>query len=106
VVLVAGELDAALTSRLRSVLSPLLEIGGRVVIDMAAVTFVDSAGVGLLAGIAHRMSSAGRAVVIRGARPPVVRVLELTGLVDVLTIEAGMPDSHSSSPGLRSLAVD
>jgi anti-sigma B factor antagonist len=107
VVLVAGELDDMLASRLRSVLSPLLEIGSRIVIDIAAVTFIDSAGVGLLAGIAHRMSSAGRSLVIRGPRRSVVRVLELTGLVKVLTIEAEVPESRSSSPnGWRSVLAD
>jgi anti-sigma B factor antagonist len=80
-----GDIDAYTAPRLRSQLHAAIRSGARVVVvDLADVTFIDSAGLGALVGAHRRMLEAdGR---LRLVRPPhlVGRAFELTGLDEVL----------------------
>lgn len=84
VVEVAGEIDLATAGELGAALEPLLASGdGPVVIDVGGVSFIDSSG---LAVLAHAAAS-GRPVVLRHPSKIVVRVIETTGLDQVITLE-------------------
>lgn len=84
VVEVVGEIDLATAGQLSAALEPLLAAGdGPVVIDVGAVSFIDSSG---LAVLAHSAAS-GRTVILRHPSKIVVRVIETTGLDQVITLE-------------------
>ncbi len=51
---VLGEIDLATVMRFRSALGEAFERGSRVVIDLRAVDFIDSVGVGVLIGAVRR----------------------------------------------------
>ncbi|MXP42082.1 anti-sigma factor antagonist [Altererythrobacter soli] len=51
----------------------------RVLLDLDAVSFIDSTGLGVLVSILKQMGPDGRIAVI-GARPPVRRLFEITRL--------------------------
>ena len=59
----------------------------RVVLDLSAVEFIDSSGVGALLGVQKRLSLQSEPVTLKGARPTVVSVLELLRLQRVFKIE-------------------
>ena len=59
----------------------------RLVVDLAGLTFMDTQGVKLIAR-AHRGLAGGHSVVIRGPNPSVHRVLTVTGIDQVCTLEA------------------
>lgn len=59
----------------------------RVVLDLSAIEFIDSSGVGALLGVQKRLSTHGEPVTLKGARPNVVNVLELLRLQRVFKIE-------------------
>jgi anti-sigma B factor antagonist len=65
-----------------------LDEGGRVVLDLAAMTFIDSQGLKLLMQ-AYRANTSGRAgrVVLRSPQAHARKALEITGLDKLLTIE-------------------
>lgn len=80
-----GDVDAYTAPGLRTQLHELT--GGEeqlVVVDLAEITFIDSAGLGTLVGAHRRMREAGGR--LRIVRPPalVARAFELTGLDEVL----------------------
>jgi anti-sigma B factor antagonist len=81
VVLVAGEIDLATRDDLKAVLSGL---DGKVVLDFAAVTFLDSSGMGALVEARKRLKAAGGDLSVRRAHDVPKRALELTGLADLL----------------------
>ncbi len=58
----------------------------RVVLDLSAVEFMDSSGVGALLGVQKRLPANGEPVTLKGARPAVVGVLELLRLQRVFKI--------------------
>jgi anti-sigma B factor antagonist len=59
----------------------------RVVLDLSAVEFIDSSGVGALLGVQKRLSSVGEPVTLKGARPAVTSVLEMLRLQRVFKLE-------------------
>jgi len=87
---VAGELDVASAPMLADRLAAVDAAGGvrHVVLDLRALTFLDSCGVALLLGAARRAERDGRRLTIVGTQPHPRRVLELCGLLDVLPLAA------------------
>lgn len=82
-----GDLDAYTAPGLRSELHAATEGEATlVVVDLADVTFIDSAGLGALVGAHRRMREADGA--LRIVRPPdlVARAFELTGLDEILDL--------------------
>lgn len=79
----AGELDLANASVLEAELERALRDGtGAVVVDMSALTFIDSTGIALLVAALGHDDAAGRLGFVPSPAPAVTRVLALTG-VDV-----------------------
>jgi anti-sigma B factor antagonist len=86
VVVLAGEVDLGLVPRVREALDLLLaENRRRIVIDLALVSFMDSAGIGVLVyGIRRAEAHPGGALRLAAPSAQVRKLLELTGLADVI----------------------
>jgi len=77
---VAGEIDITTVPQLRGPLT-LLAAGGRPVIaDLTGVTFIDVAGLRVLAGAAGKAAAAGGSLHVVSGRYQVRRIFALTGL--------------------------
>jgi anti-anti-sigma factor len=87
VVIASGEIDLATSPELRQALLDPQAQAKTVVLDLRAVTFIDSSGLGVIVGQQKRARETGDgfAVVIAGASA-VERILVLSGLVKVLDI--------------------
>jgi anti-sigma B factor antagonist len=80
VVTPAGEIDLAGAPRLKASLVELLDAGfTRFVLDLSAVRYLDSTGLGVLIAFSRRLGVDGE-VVLAEAPGPVLTLLELTGL--------------------------
>jgi anti-sigma B factor antagonist len=87
IVAVAGEVDLASVSELRSTLSRVITPPREeVVVDLAAVEFIDASGVGALVGAAAAAARAGVRFRLKAPSPQVERVLELARIEDGLVI--------------------
>jgi len=82
VVWLSGDLDMATTQQAWSVIAPAAAGASRLVLDLRDVTFMDSAGIGLLLRVRRLVGDAGAALVLRAPTPATCRVLEFAGLVD------------------------
>ena len=90
VISLAGELDGAAVDTAGSVLAPALaDPAGLVVIDLAGITFVGAAGVALLYGLARQRPDRESLRLLPGRNPQVRRMLEVTGVGDVIALAAG-----------------
>jgi len=84
VVAVSGDLDMSNAPKLeRVVAAAIAERPKRLVFDLGSLRFMDSAGIAVLLGATSKVD----AVRLRNPSPAVRRVIELTGLTDILTIE-------------------
>ena len=88
VLYVAGEVDLATAPRLLQALQAALASDRRVIVDLAGMSFIDSQGIRALLQ-AFKVSETGVAerLVLRSLRPQARKLLELTGLDQVLKIE-------------------
>jgi anti-sigma B factor antagonist len=101
VVKARGEVDIYTGPTLRDVLRDALATGAtRVIIDMADVSFIDSSGLSVICGAHKRAEDSGIELVLQGPIARVVRLLELTGLNRVLSVQpAPMPGDGALQPG-------
>lgn len=84
-----GEVDTLTAPELRRAIEQALAVSGvdELVIDLRAVTFLDSAGLCALANVHRAATAAGTRTRLLCATASVVHVLRLTGLWDVLGAE-------------------
>jgi len=87
-----AEIDVTNAGQIRELLRSLVEESGAevVVVDMAGTTFCDSAGVTALATAYRKAVGRGADMKIVAANAPVLRIFELTGLDQVLSIFGNM----------------
>lgn len=85
-VVVSGEIDMAAGPELEALVLPLASTRP-LVIDLSAVTFLDSSGLRALLKIAQAADEQATHLVLRSPAPEVERLFELTGTRDNFTIE-------------------
>lgn len=87
VVVVHGELDVSTTPRLKDRVMSLAEQGhASAVVDLSAVTFVDSTALGALVSGVKRFRDNGGDLRLVVVDPHIEKVLEITGLTEVFAI--------------------
>lgn len=94
IVTCSGELDAASAPRVAEALSPLTSVPGcDPIIDLSAVDFIDSMGLGVIVtGLKHAREAQGGVSVVVSA-PRVLRVFQLTGLDAVIPLYETLADA-------------
>ncbi len=80
-----GEVEAFTVSAFRQALADMAS-AGRMVIDLSAVPFVDSAGLGALIGGIRRTRELGGHVAVACTRPTLVRLLRTSGFDRIVTV--------------------
>jgi anti-sigma B factor antagonist len=96
IVTVAGEVDLATTGQLEGELNAAVEAAGTtVIVDLSAVTFLDSAGINTLLRSRRLAEEHGRQLRVTGAEGIVRQVLEMTG---VLAHLSGASQSDQPDP--------
>jgi anti-sigma B factor antagonist len=84
---VVGELDIATAPEFRRRLNELIHEGvRRVVVDISAVTFVDSTALSVFVGVVKQLAQLGGALAIACAEPKILVIFEITHLDTVLHI--------------------
>src|SRR3954447_25273305 len=80
-VVASGELDIAATPRLSTVLAmAYASPGGRLVLDLSDVAFIDSTALGMILKAAAQLDESGTNLAVVVPEGPVRRLLELTNL--------------------------
>ena len=87
-VVLTGEIDLSTARRVREALIAISNSGEtNVVVDMTNVTFMDSTGLSALVGPLKRFRSMNGEIVLRSPTKGVRKVLEISGLTRVFTID-------------------
>jgi anti-sigma B factor antagonist len=99
-----GELDASRAAQVRGLMA-MLRSQRRIVLDMADVPFIDSAGLGaLIAGI-RRIHEHGGRVVVSSSRSTVARLLQMVGFDHVAPMVGSLDDALESLAAVRPALV-
>ncbi len=95
---VAGEVDSSSAPALRAALENALAGGAReLVVDLDRVTFLDSAGLCVLAATHRRADEEGFALRVLASTRAVMRPLQITGLWQLLAVEQVEPGEGSAA---------
>jgi anti-sigma B factor antagonist len=87
VLAVSGEVDVATVPRLREQLHGLVASGTpRIVVNLDAVDFLDSTGLGVLVGALKRVRNNGGELALVCTAPRIRKVFEVTGLTKVFSL--------------------
>ena len=99
VVEVRGDLDMATAPQLRDGLQRLVDAGDRqVVMDMAAVGFMDSSALGALVVISKALGDVGGRLCLAAVQPAVLSVLEITSVDRVIDLYDTVRAAEASVP--------
>jgi anti-sigma B factor antagonist len=82
----AGELDISSAPELTEALRPMIIQGGEVLLDCAALAFMDSAGFRVLIEVSESLPEGGRLVLLAPG-PQITRTFELLGLEKLQNVE-------------------
>jgi anti-sigma B factor antagonist len=94
---VKGEIDVYTAPRLREKLVELVSEGHRkVVVDLEAVDFLDSTGLGVLVGGLKRLRSHGGDLMLVSTQARILKVFEITGLTAVFRISSSVEEATGS----------
>jgi anti-sigma B factor antagonist len=90
VIAVAGDLDIATADQLFRESQDALRTGAgaRLVLDLSGVAFLDSSGIGTLVELRNVANDSGGSLVLRRPSERTRRLLEITALDTVFTIDA------------------
>lgn len=85
----AGELDHHAADEVRRELDSALarRRGGKVVLDMSKLTFMDSSGIGVVLGRYRKVKEAGGRLTVRSPSDKTDRLLRLAGIYTVIEKE-------------------
>jgi len=98
VLTVTGEVDTSTAPVLRAAVDTAFAGRPRVlIVDLDGVTFLDSAGLCVLAGAHRRAVEDGVQMRVLASSRAVVRPLEITGLWDLLAVELVEPGAGSAA---------
>ena len=87
----AGEIDLYTAPRLHSELAAVIANAApesRVIVDMSGVEFCDSTGMNVLLSCLRQVRERGGELELAAPRPAVMKILQVTGLDSVFTIDA------------------
>lgn len=99
VITVAGELDLRSSTVLKSGIVDAIDQGARhVILDMSAVTFIDSMGLGALVGGLRRLRAVDGEIALVCADHSIVRIFEITGLDRIFPIHPTLDDALPHVP--------
>ena len=110
VVALSGELDVTDAARIGALVATVAIRVPWLIVDLAGLNFTDCAGMRALGASAKQARQAGRGLVLAAPGPPVLRVLDLTGLTTGVPVYssreeaagiASPPTSRASRPEIR-----
>ena len=82
-----GRLDTTTSPQLEAELSASLDGVKQLTLDLQQLAYLSSAGLRVILGAQKRMNKQGQ-MVVRHVNETIMEVFEVTGFVDILTIEA------------------
>lgn len=99
VVSVGGELDMATAPQLQDQITEQLDQGHhRLVFDLAELTFCDSTGLSVFVRAKNSCDDAGGEVRVAAPQRGVLRILEVSGLVEVLSTYPTVEEAIATAP--------
>ncbi len=96
VVALRGELDVADALGVAAALAVFVARECEIIVDLAGLEFIDCSGVTALVRARNQARDAGGDLLLASAQQQVLRVLTLTGLIDVFSVHTSVAEAARS----------
>ena len=94
VVAIRGEADRVNAPELGAILDAVIERHRFVVLDLSELDFINGWGLGVIAARASRLRRVGGTLTIRSSSAMVLRMLDTTGMAELVRLEHPDPSLH------------
>jgi len=101
IVALHGELDIVNAASVMAVLAAAAARNPRIIVDLAALEYVDCHALGALGRVQAQARQAGGDLLLAAPRGPVRRLLDLTGLIGVFSVYASVDEAVQAAGGSR-----
>jgi anti-sigma B factor antagonist len=106
VVALCGDLDLADAPAVAShLIAAAAQFGPSIIVDLAGLEFIDACGLGMLVRVLKRTRESGGDMCLAAPRRGVRRLLEITGLIDVLPVYPSVEKAISGARIARPLSA-
>jgi anti-anti-sigma factor len=105
IVALHGELDQEDAASVAAALTAVAARTPQIIMDLAALTFIDSSGVAALAHGRREARRAGGNLVLAAPQQQVRRVLAITRLADAFSVHASVDEAASQAAGFRPVTM-
>jgi len=105
VVALSGELDLVDAADVEAALVDVAAREPEIIVDLAALAFIDSGGVAALARGRRHARHTGGDLLLAAPQQPVLRVLTITGLVDDFSVHASVEEAAANARRSRRVVV-
>jgi anti-sigma B factor antagonist len=105
VVALGGELDLVDAADVEAALVTAAAREPEIIVDLAALAFIDSSGVAALVRGRKHARRAGGDLLLAAPQQPVLRVLAVTGLIDNLSVHASVEEAAANAGRSRRVVV-
>ena len=94
----SGELDHHASDEARTRIDEAILRGNatHLILSLKDLTFMDSSGIGVILGRYKQISARGGRMVVCDVSPPVRRLMEMSGLFKIISVEPGEQEALSS----------
>jgi anti-sigma B factor antagonist len=95
ILVVGGEVDYEVSPQVKAHMMRALKAGSRrLILDLTAVTFIDSTAIGVLAGVVDKLDeTGGGSLSVVCTHEKVMQIFEITGLDSVITLHPSREDA-------------
>jgi anti-sigma B factor antagonist len=98
VVIAAGEIDLATSPALREVMITAVESSRHLIVDLSAVTFLDSTGLGVLLDTHKNIATTHRSMRLVGPTRSVAKVLSITRIDETIPVHPNLDTAFTAAP--------
>jgi anti-sigma B factor antagonist len=99
VVFAVGEIDLATASLMREVMAEAVESRRHLIVDLSAVTFLDSTGLSVLLRTRQRIEATHKSMSLAGPTGLVARVISITRIDEAIPVYSNLDTAVSATSG-------
>jgi len=103
VIALQGELDIVDAASVMDVLAAAAAGNPRIIVDLAALEFIDCCALGVLGRVREQARQSGGDLLLAAPYGPVRRLLDLTGLIGVFAVHASVAEACGAAMRLGGL---
>jgi len=95
---ITGRVDSSVAKTLQQRVEDVMSRDGNIIVDLAGMTYVSSAGLRSFIILAKHAKASNRTIVLAAMQPEVVEIFEISGLLELFSIHDTLDAAVAALP--------